>query len=379
MTILKEYAELHNCSLYSALRKKVDDKLISSTNISDFIKVIEKYKSVYKEMELSDVLTAILQESGYEAMLRQAGEQERLDNLAELKQSVFEFEKTSGESNTVEEYLQNIALFSNADKEYEKESVKMMTIHTSKGLEFPYAFVCGLNEGIFPSKRVDTEDKLEEERRLAYVAYTRAENALFLSDSEGSNYDGSFRYPSRFIFNTDKAYLNYMVELETRLIDDASKFIKRSEEKVTVPITAFSIGDIVKHKVFGTGKVIEIKKDISSYVIKFDGSETERNLNFKAPLENVREVALSSNDTENKAEVEFMKVQEIENEKASNLEKLVKAILAYKEIQEATREEIKEVPETIEMAQKEEVEIQEPIADYKRQKKRGFFEFFRKK
>ncbi|MEG0109231.1 MAG: ATP-dependent helicase, partial [Lachnospiraceae bacterium] len=167
--------------------ENIDDKLISSTNVSNFIKVIEKYKGVYKEMELSDILTAILQESGYEAMLRQVGEQERLDNLAELKQSVFEFEKTSGESNTLEEYLQNIALFSNADKEYEKNSVKMMTIHTAKGLEFPFVFVCGLNEGIFPSKHVDTEDKLEEERRMAYVAYTRAANALFLSDSEGVN------------------------------------------------------------------------------------------------------------------------------------------------------------------------------------------------
>lgn len=289
--------------------ENIDDKLISSTNVSNFIKVIEKYKGVYKEMELSDILTAILQESGYEAMLRQVGEQERLDNLAELKQSVFEFEKTSGESNTLEEYLQNIALFSNADKEYEKNSVKMMTIHTAKGLEFPFVFVCGLNEGIFPSKHVDTEDKLEEERRMAYVAYTRAANALFLSDSEGVNYDGSFRYPSRFIFNTDKVYLNYTVELENQLIDDASQYIKSSEEKIAAPTTSFSIGDAVKHKVLGIGKVIEIKRDISAYVIKFDGSEKERNLNFNAPLEKAGGIVLSSNGADNKAEVESIEVQ----------------------------------------------------------------------
>lgn len=287
MIFLKEYADIHNCSLYNALKENTEDKLISSTGAVNFILLIEKYNKVFKEMKLSNVLTNILEESGYESMLRQGGEQERLDNLSELKQSVFEYEKVSGEDNTLEEYLQNVALFTNVDKEYDKDSVKMMTIHTSKGLEFSYVFVCGLNEGIFPSKHVDTEDKLEEERRMAYVAYTRAENALFLSDAEGVNYDGSFRYPSRFIFNTDKSYLDYTVELEEQLVDDASKFIKNSEEKISISTTAFTIGDVVLHKVFGVGEIIGIKNEIASYVIKFDNASTERNLSFKISLEKV--------------------------------------------------------------------------------------------
>lgn len=124
---------------------------------------------------------------------------------------------------------------------------------------------------------------------------------------------------------------------------------------------------------FGIGKVIEIKKDISSYVIKFDGSETERNLNFKAPLEKVREITLSSNDTENKAEVESMKVQEIEKEETSDLGKLDKAILVDEEIQELVKDEITEIE------QDEEVKIQDPIVNFERQKKRCFLDFFRKK
>ncbi|SCP99564.1 ATP-dependent helicase [Anaerobium acetethylicum] len=287
MLFLKEYAELHNCSLYNALKDNMEDNLISSTDAASFVGVVEKYSKLFKELSLSDILSNILDESGYESMLRQAGEQERLDNLSELKQSVFEFEKTSGEKNSLEEYLQNVALFSNVDKDYEKNSVKMMTIHTAKGLEFPYVFICGLNEGIFPSKHVDTEDKLEEERRMAYVAYTRAENALFLSDAEGLNYDNSFRYPSRFIFNTDKAYLSYSVELEERLIDDAKEFIKTNEEKILMPITCFHIGDTVKHKIFGTGRIIDIKNEIAAYAIKFDNAQTERNLSIKTPLERV--------------------------------------------------------------------------------------------
>lgn len=284
VAFLKEYAELHNTSMYNALKDNLEHKLFVSTDATEFIDLVEKYNQLYKEMKVSDVMTSLLEESGYEAMLRQVGEQERLDNLSELKQSVFEFEKTAGEENTLEEYIQNITMFTNSDKDEKKEAVKMMTIHTAKGLEFPYVFLCGLNEGIFPNKHVDTIDKLEEERRMAYVAYTRAENVLFLSDAEGINYDGSFRYPSRFIFNTDKAYLNYTVELEERLVDESMKYIQANEQKIVSPQVEFQIGDYVEHKVFGVGKIINIRKDISSFVIKFENSETERNLNFKAPL-----------------------------------------------------------------------------------------------
>lgn len=284
IAFLKEYAELHNTSMYNALKNNFEHELFVSTGANEFIILVEKYAQLNKEMKVSDIMTALLDESGYETMLRQAGEQERLDNLSELKQSVFEFEKTAGEENTLEEYIQSVALFTNSDKDEKKEAVKMMTIHTAKGLEFPYVFVCGLNEGIFPNKHVDTLEKLEEERRMAYVAYTRAENVLFLSDAEGVNYDGSFRYPSRFIFNTDKEYLNYVTELEERLIDDSTKYIQANEEKICSPQVKFQIGDYVEHKVFGMGEIIDIKKDISSIVVKFEKSKTERNLSLKAPL-----------------------------------------------------------------------------------------------
>ena len=183
--------------------------------------------------------------------------------------------------------MQNVALYTNADKEERKESVKLMTIHTAKGLEFPYVFVCGLNEGIFPTKHVDTQEKLEEERRMAYVAYTRAENALFLSDAEGINYDGSFRFPSRFIFNTDKNYVEYVTELESHLIEAAESYIRASEEKISQEVTGFSIGDKVRHKVFGLGEILDIKEELSAYVIKFETAATERNIAMRVPLERV--------------------------------------------------------------------------------------------
>ncbi|MDF2541529.1 MAG: pcrA [Herbinix sp.] len=285
IAFLKEYTNHHDCSLYQALNDTISDDMFKKTQAKAFIALIDKYKPLYEEMKLSELLTGVLNDSGYEALLRTNGEQERLDNLAELKQSIFEYENSAGEECSLLDYLDRISLYTNLDQKETVDTVQMMTIHTAKGLEFPYVFVCGLNEGIFPTQHIDTLDKMEEERRLAYVAYTRAENALFLSDAEGINYDGSYRYPSRFIFNVDKAYLNYTVELEDRFTYEATSYIDQNEIKLNNSNQVLKVNDQIKHAVFGTGKILEVIKDTSSYVIKFDSMETTRNISFKIRLE----------------------------------------------------------------------------------------------
>lgn len=289
MSMLKSYCETHRCSLYSGLQDLLEEKTVKSTGASAFVDIIENFRKTYKEKSLSDLVTELMAATGYEAMLRQAGEQERLDNLAELKQSIDEYEKTSGEENSLEEYLQSIALYTNNDREKDKDkdSVTMMTIHTAKGLEFPYVFVCGVNEGIFPSKHVDTEAMLEEERRMAYVACTRAERGLYISDAEGLNYDDSFRYPSRFIFNIDREAIDYVNELPQRLVDDTKRYIAANESRYMPLDTELKPGDRVRHKVFGEGTITGIRGDIGCYVVKFDMVETERNLKIGVGLERV--------------------------------------------------------------------------------------------
>lgn len=287
MSMLKSYCETRRCSLYSGLQDLLEEKTVKSTGASAFVDIIENFRRTYKEKSLSDLVTELMAATGYEAMLRQAGEQERLDNLAELKQSIDEYEKISGEENTLEEYLQSIALYTNNDREKDKDSVTMMTIHTAKGLEFLYVFVCGVNEGIFPSKHVDTEAMLEEERRMAYVACTRAECGLYISDAEGLNYDDSFRYPSRFIFNIDRDAIDYVNELPKRLVDDTKRYIVANESRICPPDTELSVGDRVMHKVFGEGTITAMRTDIGCYVIKFDKVATERNLKIGTGLERV--------------------------------------------------------------------------------------------
>ena len=175
MAFLREMAEATKMSLYETLVRYIDNDIFKGTRAGQFIALIERFSSDYSGRPVSEVLSAVLDESGYETALRTEGSQERLDNLAELKQSVYIYETTCGEETTLEDYLRHAALFSNSDADAgTADKVRLMTIHTAKGLEFPYVFLCGMNEGIFPSRRTRTLEGMEEERRLAFVALTRA-------------------------------------------------------------------------------------------------------------------------------------------------------------------------------------------------------------
>ncbi len=287
MAFLQEYAAQHQCSLYQALTINLDDDILKGTKASQFVSLIETFAADYAGRPISEVLSAILNESGYEKMLRTEGSQERLDNLAELKQSVYEYETTCGEEITLEHYLTHVALFTNSDAENGKDSVKMMTVHAAKGLEFPYVFLCGMNEGIFPSRKTDTLEGMEEERRLAFVALTRAEKRLFLSAADGRNYDSSPRYPSRFLLDIDQSLLTFTKEPRDGLIAQARDYIENSLRWMPENNDAltFPIGQRVKHVLFGLGTVIEIDMDKSAHVIQFDEMATPRRISFKAKLE----------------------------------------------------------------------------------------------
>lgn len=291
MALLKEYAGSHGCTLYEALKENLEQPLIEKSGAGKFVEMIELYRSRKGDMKVTDLLASILDVSGYEAMLRTGGEGERLDNIAELKRAIFDFEHGAGEETTLEEYLQSVALFTNGDKEEWPDCVKMMTIHTAKGLEFPNVFLCGLSEGIFPTKHVDSLEGLEEERRLAYVAYTRAENRLYLSDSEGVNYDGSFRYPSRFLFDTGREHLEYTAELPSQLAGEAMSYIRMSESRMhRGDQQVFLVGDRVRHKVFGEGEILAVGEPKDCYTIQFDGARTSRSINMRIPLERVDDI-----------------------------------------------------------------------------------------
>lgn len=289
MQFLQDYAAQNQCSLYRALCRTLDHELFKGTKAARFAAMIESFSSHHAQRPVSEVLSAILDESGYEKMLRTEGAQDRLDNLAELKQSVYEYEISCGEESTLEHYLAHAALFTNSDAQDSGDRVRLMTVHTAKGLEFPYVFLCAMNEGIFPSKRTGTRQGMEEERRLAFVAVTRAEKALFLSAAEGRNFDGSPRYPSRFLLDIDPELLSFTRKPRDGLIEAAQDYIASSGRFLAEDeqCRLLDAGQRVRHSIFGPGIILDVDPGKSAYVIQFDEMDTPRGISFRAKLEPV--------------------------------------------------------------------------------------------
>ena len=287
MKFIQEYAGENSCSLYEALCRNLDQDIFKGTKAGGFVQLIESFAANYQDRPVSEILSAALDLSGYERMLRTEGNQERLDNLAELKQSVYEYETTCGEEAMLEHYLAHVALFSNSDAQPEHDKVKLMTVHTSKGLEFPYVFLCGMNEGIFPSRKTKTREGMEEERRLAFVAMTRAKKRLYLSEAKGRNLDGSPRYPSRFILDIDQNLLEYDRKPEEGLIKEAREYIELSSRCLLTDEAPshYPIGQKILHKIFGPGTIVDVDTEKSAYAILFDGMETPRTISFRVKLE----------------------------------------------------------------------------------------------
>ena len=284
---LQEYAVKHQCSLYISLETNLDNEIFKGTKAAQFVALIENFAANYAERQISELLAAILNESGYEKMLRTEGSQERLDNLAELKQSVYEYETSCGEESTLEHYLSHVALFTNNDAADNSDKVKLMTVHSAKGLEFPYVFLCAMNEGVFPSKKTDTIQKMEEERRLAFVAMTRAQKGLYLSEAEGRNFDGSPRYPSRFLLDIEPALLDYTQKPQEGLIIETKDYLVINERYLADEEnqSSLAVGQRVKHSIFGSGTVVDVDLIKAAHLVKFDNIDTPRSISFRAKLE----------------------------------------------------------------------------------------------
>lgn len=284
---LQEYAVKHQCSLYIALETNLDNEIFKGTKVAQFVALIENFAANYAERQISELLAAILNESGYEKMLRTEGSQERLDNLAELKQSVYEYETSCGEESTLEHYLSHVALFTNNDAADNSDKVKLMTVHSAKGLEFPYVFLCAMNEGVFPSKKTDTIQKMEEERRLAFVAMTWAQKGLYLSEAEGRNFDGSPRYPSRFLLDIEPALLDYTQKPQEGLIRETKDYLVINERYLADEEnqSSLAVGQRVKHSIFGSGTVVDVDLIKAAHLVKFDNIDTPRSISFRAKLE----------------------------------------------------------------------------------------------
>ena len=290
MAFLKDYAEAHACSLFQALEQTIDDEIFKRTKAKQLVALVRKFRASFEGRPVSEVLAALINESGYEEALRTEGSQERLDNVAELKQSIYEFESNCGEEVTLEHYLSHVALLTNADALDEaQDKVRLMTIHAAKGLEFPHVFLCSFSEGVLPSRKTKTIEGMEEERRLAFVAVTRARDGLYLSEAAGFSHEGSPRHPSRFLLDIDQGALQFSNKPSDEELSCARAAYAASDKWMAsmAADARFSPGDCVLHKAFGRGVIERLDEEKRAYIVHFDSLDTPRAISFRAKLDAV--------------------------------------------------------------------------------------------
>jgi DNA helicase-2/ATP-dependent DNA helicase PcrA len=270
-------------SMYEVIR---DEKLFSGKiqqTMESFAAMVEKWRGIAArgDTEFFKLFEMILDECGYKKMLEDDHETDRIENLKELIDDVKEFARTYPDS-TLEEYLQLVSLYGDRDETMNSDFVQLMTVHAAKGLEFDTVFVSDMNDGIFPNERALADGKkgVEEERRLAYVAFTRARNKLFLTEAGGFSYIlQRVRTRSRFIDEIDPAYIEHLgatfeqgsgrfheVHLSNALFDDSDTFAQKLE-KSAAPV--FKKGELVVHSKFGEGVVLSCVSGIAEIAFPY--------------------------------------------------------------------------------------------------------------
>ncbi|EHL17763.1 ATP-dependent DNA helicase PcrA [Peptoanaerobacter stomatis] len=282
---LEQYAREHSISMLDSIENisQIIGAGKAQESIKKFAVMIGALKAFAKILPVSELLEKVISSTNYENSLieeKTPESQSRLENINELKSVIQEFERTS-EDKSLSDFLQNATLSTDMDEDDKKSNyATLMTIHSAKGLEFPVVFIVAAEENIFPSSRsVLDESKLEEERRLCYVAITRAKEKLFITRAKSRLLYGktNCNLSSRFISEIDKDLVinekkEYYVDEESKQAYSLhQKYIEKykimNEHKKDEP-QDIKMGTKVSHKTFGKGMIVG--KTGGKYSIVFD-------------------------------------------------------------------------------------------------------------
>ncbi|MDO4501259.1 MAG: UvrD-helicase domain-containing protein [Erysipelotrichaceae bacterium] len=260
-----EIAQKEGISMYETIKRGLYAK--NQNTLDKFVDMVEKWRASLETESLENILNDVLDDSGYRLMLENDNEMERLENVKSLIDDIKEYQEFYPGS-TLADYLSMIALYTDKASESQEDSINLLTIHASKGLEFRAVFVIGLSEGIFPSERTLLEGNkgVEEERRLAYVAYTRAMERLMLTETNSFSYViGTNKLPSRFIKEIDENFIEHLDKKEKKVsaVFDIPAKQDNFKEARDISVT-YRKGDVVTHKIFGDGVIIANDRGILS-------------------------------------------------------------------------------------------------------------------
>ena len=290
---INDFARDNGISMYEALGRADEIGTLTANMkivLKEFYEMMEELREMSETESVSELFDTVIKRIKYYDYLNTSYDDadNRIDNIEELRNSITEMEKVI-ETMTLREYLENISLVSATDNlEEEKDYVKLMTIHNSKGLEFPTVFIAGMEDEVFPGRKADFEpSELEEERRLCYVAITRAEDKLYISYAASRFMYGeeSYRTKSRFIEEIPEKLLESNVESELKreikkepafkpATGQFKKMITIDDLKKNAASFPYSVGEKVMHKKFGLGVV----RGVSDKKVEIDFVDGKREI-----------------------------------------------------------------------------------------------------
>lgn len=291
---VSDLAKSENLYMLDILKRVQDypalNRALSSLN--GFMQIYKQLISLYESCDIEDFVPKLIKITGYEQMLIDQGEEgkTRLENVGQLVSNIKTYKDTNGDAATLAAFLEEVSLVSDIDNyDQDADSVTLMTIHSAKGLEFPYVFLVGVEEGIFPGEMSKyNPDDIEEERRLCYVGITRAKKVLYISHCNERMIFGQTKrpQPSRFVEELDKSVCELIDKtpkstlvkglptgqsattytstvLGTKMTRNAGTVSAQASARTITSAKlnqakSFAVGDRVSHKVFGDGMVQKI-------------------------------------------------------------------------------------------------------------------------
>ncbi|MCB1177488.1 MAG: UvrD-helicase domain-containing protein [Leptospiraceae bacterium] len=299
---LRSFSVQNHKSMYEVLEEEVGLKKKTKKSVDEFKSNLDDLRKMYLDNKSpSSIAKSLIVQMGIDEEFKKNGDIESLDRLENIEQfveAIQEYEE-SEENPSLEEYLNQISLLTSEEEKSELlDFVTLMTIHNSKGLEFDYVFLSGMEDGTFPHfMNLESEDGLEEERRLCYVAITRARKRLFISFSQVTRKFGevNYREPSRFLEEIPE---NLLIPIRGDQIFESipKKSPKAGNRTANAELDAkkrtstskgnFSVGSKVKHKDYGIGKILQISGNGDNVKVKIQFGYTEKNFLLSyTPLE----------------------------------------------------------------------------------------------
>ena len=310
---IQEIADEKGVSMIQVLYNMYDYPQLSRSlaPLNNFLNIYKQLLELYRTRPMEEFVPNLIKITGYEQMLTLQGEEgkTRLENIGQLVSNIQRY-KDANEDATLEMFLEEVSLISDIDNYDENaDSVTLMTIHSAKGLEFPYVFLVGVEEGIFPGEMSKyNPDDIEEERRLCYVGITRAKKELYISHCSERMVFGQTKrpQPSRFIEEIDKDVCEFVDKRPKRNFVEPmnrsgiashkpynrnafmqdSAFASKKPQTAKTAVKVFAAGDKVKHQVFGNGIVVKVTPiaNDSMLEIMFDSVGTKKVMANFAPV-----------------------------------------------------------------------------------------------